>query len=472
MEEQIANNVSKKKWQNNLLIVLSFLTIEVLAFLSFTLGNNLVLYSVLGIVLFIGISIATYREIKLYEVSTYIFYLFPFILFSFVLAFSPISSSLLPNHVSSTDCYIFPFSLIAFSFVGFLLNKNKTVTLKKLFIGIYSALAIFTFLGFAYAMIQFEPFYTIKYQDYYIFYNGRPSPVTVGNIAYALMGFGMKEVKLTYFSMFPTLLSTSVVGLFFISPKKETKLFVLYSIYAFIGLLTLILTPTKFTLISDFFLLIILVCVVIFGRLKIKTRPFVLFTKIIFACSVIYLLLFIILSQSSITSLNGLRNTLYNIPLIGRLFSLGRYRVIIDGILSTNKLLGFYDFGIPFSNSFLFDGFYLGGLIGGIVLIVCLGVVINIVYYFYSKHDNLLEKSLLISFVFTYFAYNLINDTIQPYLYYDNYLLSYHNGPFLVVMFLIGFALYYLIDKKKKDNKKINEFEVTTNKNEEVTINE
>lgn len=452
VDELINSKNEKRNWQKNLLLILSFISVEVLAFLSFTLANSIILYTIFGLILVIGVIIASIKEIKSNEMSTYAFYLFPFILFSFLLMFTPLSNPLVPSHISAIDCYMFPFAFVSFSLLGFLLNKNKSIKLKHVFIGIYGALAVFTLLGFIYSMIQFEPFYTIKYQNAYVFYDGKPAPVTIGNTAYALMGFGMKEVKLTYFSMFPTLLSTSIIGLFFINPKEETKIFVLYCLFAFLGLITLIFTPTKFTIITDIFLIIISALVILFGRLKFKTKLFVKITKIISALAVIYLLVFIILSQSEISALNGIRNTLYSLPLIGKLFSLGRYRVIIDGIFSMNKLFGFFDMSISFSNSMLFDGFYLGGLIGGVLLIVSGFIFIYILYYFYSKHDNLLEKSLLIAFVLVYFAYNLINDTIQPYVYYDNYLLSYHNGPFLVVMFLVGYALYYFVDKKKKES--------------------
>ncbi|MGM9874071.1 MAG: hypothetical protein ACI31G_04060 [Bacilli bacterium] len=477
METTDKNNIPNKsiKIQKSLLIIISFLTIEVLAFLGFTLGNSIIVYAILGLVLIIGVVIASFREIKSKEIVTYIFYLFPYLLFTFLLMFVPISNSILDNHISVADCYMFPFAFVSFSLLGYLINKNKSIKLKNIFIGIYSGLALFTFIGLVYTMIQFEPFYTITYQNGYVFYDGKLSSTTVGNMAYAFMGFDVKEVKLTYFSMFPTLLSTSVIGLFFISPKKERKLFILFSIFAALGLVTLIIMPTMLTLISDFFLLVIVVAVILIGRLKLKTKPFVIATKVIFALAVIYLLFFLILSQSSITSLDGLRNTLYNIPLLGKLFSLGRYRVIIDGIFASNKLLGFYDYEINFSNSFLFDGFYMTGLVGGILLVVALAITIYIVYYFYSKHDNLLEKSLLIAFVLTYFAYNLLNDTIKPYVYYDNYLLSYHNGPFLIVIFLIGFALYYLNDKKKSNSGQVYETssivdEVTIEDNKENTV--
>ena len=103
-------------------------------------------------------------------------------------------------------------------------------------------------------MIYYVPFYTLIYKDYYTFYNGKPSPAPIGKTAYMLFGFQVQEVSTTYWSLFPTLLSTSVIALFFIKYKENKKIFILYACFAALGFISLLFTISKMALISDFLL--------------------------------------------------------------------------------------------------------------------------------------------------------------------------------------------------------------------------
>ena len=73
-------------------------------------------------------------------------------------------------------------------------------------------------------MIQFCPFYAYIYYGKVFYYEGKPSPVSVDQMAFALMNFSVEEVSIQYYSLFPSLLLTSVIFLFFNKYKPIKKL--------------------------------------------------------------------------------------------------------------------------------------------------------------------------------------------------------------------------------------------------------
>lgn len=461
-KEKVCSDGEKKK-EPSLLFICSFLSIEVLAFTTFGLGNNFAIYGLLGFVLALCLMFICINEIKMKQISNYLFLGIPLIVYSFLTAISPLANA---NYITTQDRIFLPFALFSFSVSGYLFAYKKSIKLKHVFLGIYSALFLFTSITFFYNMIQFEPFYTFIYNNGYIFYDGKPSIVPVGKMAFSLMGFSMQEISIEAYSIYPFLLSTSLISLFIINPKKETKLFILYASYAFIGIMCLIFMANKFTLITDFLLMIIILILVLIHKKIIKMDIFKKIVYVLEGLFIFYLLFFLILSQSKLTFLEPLRNFLYNIPLLGKLFSFGRYKVAIDGIFTKNQIFGFYDsYADPYSSdSILFDAFISSGLLGGLAIGFIIFFSINVCLKYLQKEEND-YKFLLVCFVISYFVYSFLNGDSTPYINYANVILQPMSGLFLVTCFLVGYALFN-VNIFKKDKKVNIEEKIEVMKNE------
>lgn len=452
LNNEVNQNNKSKKIDSSILFICSFLSLEVLAFVVFGLSNNFIVYAFLGLVLLLGLLFASINELKKKDIISYAYLGFPLIIYSLFLIVSPFANS---DFMSFGERVMVPFGLVSFSLCGYLFSYKKSIKLKNVFLAVYIALFLYTIIGFFYTMIQFEPFYGFTYSNAYIFYDGKPSVVPIGKIAYSLMGFKIQEVSLQYFSLYPALLATSCFALLFINPKKETKLFVLYAIFSLVGFLALIFMSNKFVLISLAALLFVLILLSLTFKNVIKIS---ILSKIILVFEILFsvwFVFFFILSQSSLTFLDPLRNVLYNIPFFGKVFSLGRYRVILDGLFTKNKILGCFDVNnIASSESLLFDSFSYTGLLGGLAILFIMFFTIHLCLKYLNKNKNEKDgyKYLLVTFVFAYFACSFFNSDATPYVNYANVMLSTLNGPFLLVIFLLGFALYDTYSLKEKNN--------------------
>ena len=248
-----------------------FLLLEVLAFVSFGLSNSYIVYAFVGVAVALILLVAHFSLLRKEGLSSIAIFLIPLLLFGFITALNTFNAS---TNTSMLVRVLTPFGFLAFSSLGYLSTFNKSFKISTALTLIYGGLALYVSICLIATMIQFVPFYTIIYKNYYIYYNGARTSSAIGAMSYVLNGFSIHEATLAYFSLFPSVLSTSVIALLFISPKRETKKFVLYSIFSFIALITLLFTPTRMTLITDFLIAVVLVLIVLFGKNKINTKIF------------------------------------------------------------------------------------------------------------------------------------------------------------------------------------------------------
>ena len=68
--------------------VVVFFTLEVLAFIAFSLGSSYILFSVLSFVLLIFLILVTFRQIKTDGLASFGFFLFPIFIFGVLSALS------------------------------------------------------------------------------------------------------------------------------------------------------------------------------------------------------------------------------------------------------------------------------------------------------------------------------------------------------------------------------------------------
>ena len=129
---------------------------------------------------------------------------------------------------------------------------------------IYGAIALYSLINLFVTMIQFVPFYPIIFGNGTIYYDGEPSFIKLSNMAYALMGLQLTEVTIGYFSLFPTILLTAAVGLFFVKFKEDKLTFVLLCVYSVIGFISLLFTISKTSIIGDAIVVIVILLMVLF----------------------------------------------------------------------------------------------------------------------------------------------------------------------------------------------------------------
>ena len=148
--------------------ILSFFILEVLAFVSFTLGNSLLIYFLFGILAFLFVLILNFSKIKELDWMRYLLFLIPFIIFAILSGFSRfnlINNSLLTN-------FLVCLSLLLFLTLGFLSQTIEGFKLSTAMLVIYGGIAILVSISLIYTMIRYVPFYPLIYAGKYYYYEG------------------------------------------------------------------------------------------------------------------------------------------------------------------------------------------------------------------------------------------------------------------------------------------------------------
>ena len=468
----------------------SFLLLEILAVVSFALGNSFIFFAILAIVI-LGLTIlVTFRQIKVDGLASIGIFLFPILIFGVLSALSYFKYD--PYFVlgNSPVLILVPIALVCFAATGYFINLTGRFNIHHALIVIYSSIALLTLINLITTMIQFVPFYTLKYSNYYYYYNGAPSPEPIGKMAYFLMGFSVTEVSLSYFSFYPMILLTAFLPLGHLSFKEERKLYVLYLVFGILGLLTIVVTINKMTLLVLFGVAILIGLIALFDKFNIK-RKILKYVSIAVGClAVIGFIVLVLNAQDSVgysMRIAALRSLTTGNPLLNRLFNsnglIAAYDSILDGLFakavidgsSVNiKLLGFPIHGdyvsvfgemtwkLTDSKSFLFDSFFESGVFGTLFLILVLVLGIRrVIKYYNVSNDDKKDKVMILGFIAISLAYALINFDATPYVFTKTTIPFYLNNIFFIDLFLFGYC--YFNSEVKKEVKPVPIEEVTNN---------
>ena len=477
--ETVEGKVAPKK--NNYGKVVCFLLLEILAVVSFSLGSSFLFFTIVSIVI-LGLIIATtFKQIKSDGIASIGIFLFPVIIFAVLSALSYFKYD--PYFILNNSALLFfvPISLTCFAATGYFVNLTGSFKIHHALIVIYSGIALLTFLNFLVTMIQFVPFYTLKYVDSYYYYDGYPSPEPIGNMGYFLMNFSMVEVSLSYFTYYPMVLLTAFLPLGHMKFKENKKLFIAYLCFGLLGLITIIFTINKITLLVLFGVALIIGLIALFTKFNINTKPLKIGSNVLVVLLGLGFLFLFLNAQDSVgyqMRVGFIRNITEGNSLFNRLFNANRfvsgYNSILDGLFASKtidgnnvmlKLFGFplnggYStyFGqmtwpIRDSNSFFFDSFITSGLFGTLflVLFLILGIRRVIKYYTLSTDDKR-DKVTILGFVFVSIAYALVNFDSTPFVFSDTIIPFYMNNIFFIDLFL--FAYCFFNSQKKKKNQK------------------
>jgi len=449
----------------NIAAVLSFFVLEVLAFVAFTFTNSYFVYGLFGLVIVVFVGLATYDEWRKKGSSQFLLFLIPLAIFTILSAVSNFSRSVF----SVANNLITIIALLSFVLVGYLCNFIKGFKIKYALIAVYSGIFLVLLISFIYSMCLYSPFYTIVYRNMYYYYDG--SRYLVTNSIEFLMGFAFAEVPITYFSLFASMLFTSVVGLRYISPKKETRLFIIYAVFALLGLICLVFTFNRYNVFSDIMLLFLVLFMMFYPKKGTPARV-IKIIGLVALCLVGLFFLVVILNAQNNPLTNWLSKAISNNSLLNRIFNTNHwaqsYKSASAGFLEGRFLLGHqavvgstYDglvgyaadggyYITKYASSWFFDTFYTTGVFGVISITAFFVLTYRSLkrYYLYSL-DSECNKNLVLTFVIGFVLYATVSLPFIGETHVALFTPLMRNSMFLVVLFFIGYT--YTAPKKKAE---------------------
>ena len=469
--EMEASQTQKRKFDfKDYGTVIGFLCLEVLAFIGFNLGHSFLLFAILSLVL-AGLLVAvTFRQIKKDGITTYLFFLFPLVIFGILTALNGFNYYSI-GAIGTAQSIFVPIGLLGIGLSGFLTSYLKQFKIKYALLVTYVALGIFVLINLFITMIYYVPFYPLKYANYYIFYNGKPSPVSIGSMAYMLYGFQLKEVSLTYWTLYPSILLTAVIPLFFLKYKENKKEFLIYAGLSFLAFIALLFTMSRITLVSDLILVLGIALIIVGAKFK-GTRSILNVTMITLGViMLVVLLVMFVNAQTNWGFTSGIRNAISGNSLLNRLFNTNRFAKPIDTIFqdlfTTFKLFGcpvggsFLDYpnsvAQVLSNMWLFDNLMSSGLFGAFFFLAGLVIGIRRLFKYLNKGtDEDYVKYLIAGLVLGFLVISLILFDNYPVIYSDKMAPFYTSAPLMLCIFFLGYTFNHTLGLEVKPQKEAN----------------
>lgn len=365
-----------------------------------------------------------------------------------IVLFSMISKfNLDPDSNYSTAKYIF-LALGAFSvpFLGFQSRTTAKFDIKKAIKVIYIGLAIWMLINFIITLFKFGPFYTFIYKDRYFFDYGHIARLPVDRIACMLLGFKVEYVTAELFCLVSSVLSSAVLGVFFVSFKDDKRTFFEYLICGCIGLLCIILTLNKKLMLAYIVLVLGFTLIVLFAKKIIKWNKI---TKIItFSLCGLAGVIYVIFMLKAL-NVQPLANAIADNEFLNRFFVTNRvinkHFGIVRSMADNNCLNGFTPYlvgndTLTLSGSWFFDMFAIGQVFGWVCFIIFV-VVIFIRFFKYAKEsdDSFDSKVMVISLILGFLLFITVGYNSMPYFENTLYLPVFFLSPFVLIMFLYGY---------------------------------
>lgn len=463
-------------------IAITFLALEVFAFISFSFGSSYLLFAILSTALALLLTVFYFYDIKRGDYASTLFFIFPLLIFGILAALNiPDTATYMYGHrvidgdFTIIEMVFVPIGLAAIAFCGYALGIDKDFKIKHMLIVLYSSLSVLVVINLIANLIHFGPFYNLIYKGYYMYYGGLKSSRPIQDMAYTLEGFTLIESDIRHYLLYPILLLSSNFMLFNCSPKKEKSLFFTYLTFTSIALLAMIFVPNIIGL------LFVIGCALLDGVILLYTkvkgsRKIIKYAGYGALFAFIVVVLIIILVNQDI--FEGLRNAFVNSGLLGRLFVTNgyvtRFAKVIKNVLGSNFIGKYYYIenekiaygavAAPQSGSFLFDSFMFAGFIGAVALFIFVFFGFkSFKKYFMSDKDEYRYKTLIFSFLVVYFIYSLAFNEGEYGIYYKINKPFYMTGPFMISTFLLVYVYTKALPERNvsKETKVVEEKETT-----------
>ncbi len=425
-----------------------FLVIECLALTAFSLADANIIFRYLGFLISLAlIPFALMFTSKREWLSLGLFSI-PLVIIAFLTGFSTFTLSM---GFGTLDNLSVVLGTLAFFFLGFAVRRVRKFKIDIALLAIGAAMALLVFLGLIYSLYQYGPFHASLYEGLVYYYDGRL--FVVSEETKWLLGFSFVEISINYVSLFGAMLSTALTALLYISPKTEPRKFAIVAVIGLIGLLSIVLIPNIEALI-----LLIPVFLFALGYRFIRSREKVgiVVQYAFFALLGIagIALLVVILNNAGVSFI---RNALAGNAFLNRLFNTNRIMSPVNAVLAPMFTAGgFFGFPITYidglvanTGAFEFEIVKEGGLLAFLAIIAFLLLVIfSLARYSAKSPDKGHIKIVILSLLIAVFLNgSLLWDTF-PLIYESDYYFSFfRSAPYLIVLFLIGYAYYPLSGK-------------------------
>jgi hypothetical protein len=466
MEQNKTTNSAQKTldWDK----ILAYGTMVFLALLSFNFGGSKWTYilEAVGFIIAAGFLGLVPSHLDKTAKKSLLVYAIPLLVFA---VFSSFSNFWLGSGFASLSAGIInAVGIVAFFLIGYLSHTIKGLKFEYILFAILAGLGLLVLISMIATLVEYGPFYAIKYAGMVRFYDANYYQV---NQEYAfLYGFEIVRMSVRYSMQFAFVLAVSLLSLLFISPKKEKLLFIVVAVSGGIGLLAMILVP----FVAGFKLLIPAVLVALVLRFVKFPEQTPKWEKILFyvvlGLGILVLLGFFVIGLSGSSSLakpfgklgtNRYMTTIYEI--IDVTFHKNSTAVLVkdfSGIFGmANDKVGLFDGGSVsisfFTNNrvFEFTAIYEGGLFAFLGLVALLVfAIISFRKYFHSEETLDGKKIFVFLFVFSYVLFNSFESDCIPLIDSPTTYISplTRNSLFLVMLFFLGYSYTPIFTLKDK----------------------
>lgn len=443
--------------------IISFLTLEALAFLAFNFGNIVSVLNLFGAVIAV---FAFFFAYVLSENKKEFIKLIPPVVILFIVSGIAAFGGFSTSFTTFSNICVF-IALPGFFSLGFLTRRIGDAKIKHVLLAIGFGFALLTLIGTFATWIDYGFFYSLIYKikgTPFYYYNGAPYDVT--DEMNWLFGFSFSEVSLKYGGMFGVLCGAFLPALLFISPKQKRNEFIAVSAIGGIGLISMLTVP-------NFKALILFVVVFIFGLIyrfakqkSVITKSFSLAAFIIIGLGVLFFVVTIISAAIGFKFLPRLfiNNRFMSEPseILKAIFAKDNSGSLVNLFgLDRSARYVYFDTeminlnSITYKNSGIFEIELLKevGIFGTLIFIFFLcGMIYFVAKYIKEENDESPIKVVVVTLLLAFFLYASLSWDIVPETHNsDNYAAFLRSGTTMIAMFLLG--LVYFAPKAKEENK-------------------
>lgn len=442
-----------------------FLILEILALTSFNLGGLSVVFHFAGFVVGLLSFLFSARNFNKKEFLGLLVLIIPLFFFSIFANFGGgylVSGSI----IDSIGGFL---GILGFFFMGLSARHSESFNIKTCLICIGGGLALLVLINTIATWIDYGPFYPLihssKPDGYY-----RGNLINLTKEMNSMFGFRFYETRIPYGIQFSVILASSLPALLFIDRKKETKLFLIVSFFALIGVISVIT-------ITNFSCIMFVIFAFIVGLLFRFFRSNLLFKKmgkITLIVLISVLCLFALFAIINAIGNNGLSRIIDGNAFLSRIFINNGFMKNINPIIK-QAFTGSNLIGIKYQSVEDFDAIFLNsghielellkeaGIIGFAFLITfSVFAFFTFKRYLGKSKDENLAKVILLTSVVTYIFFETFLYDAFPIIHQEKYFSSPSRSMlFMIFIFIIGYtatpkkAEIIEFEKSVKINKKI-----------------
>lgn len=427
-----------------------FLVIECLALTAFSLADANVIFRYLGFLIAFALLPFAMMFTSKDEWVSLAFFSIPLVIIAALTGFSTFTTSMGFGILDNLSVVL---GTLAFFFIGFALRRVKKFKIDIALLAIGAAMALLVFFSLVYSLYQYGPFHVAIYDGLVYYYDGRL--FLVSEESKWLLGFSFVEISIDYISLFGAMTSTALAGLLYVSPKKEPRKFWIMAAIGLVGLLSIVLLPN----LNALYLLIPVMLFALAYRFAKARQKWATVVQYIFFAFIGIVGIVLVIAVVNAAGSNFVSDAIAGNTLLNRLFNANRFVRPINDVLkqmfTTSGLFGYpltYIEGlVANTGAFEFEIIKEGGLLAFLaILIFIIAVIVAMARYSARSKDPAYVKIIILSVLIAVLLNASFLWQTFPLIYKDDFYFSFfRSAPYLIVLFLIGYAYYPSHDASK-----------------------